>query len=289
MKRVPSRFYMSVALLVAVSCRLCADEDPAARLARELAAEDQHDAAAIEYRRAALAESDAGRVAGYYWAAAYQYHRAGRRVLAARMLDRAEDASDSLTDESLLLRAEISLADREPERADFYLSSLIEKELDSPILRMASRRLARARLRLGDVKGARDVLAAGSHSRELAAVTRYEKGSHRIPALGGVLGIIPGLGYAYSGEYANALRSLILNALFIYAMVDTADDEEWGAFAAVTFFELTWYTGSIYGGIDAAQRYNRNRLQNCLDDIDGQSGFEPDPKQIPVISLRFDF
>ena len=34
--------------------------------------------------------------------------------------------------------------------------------------------------------------------------------------LGGILGIIPGLGYAYSGEYSNAARSLILNSLFIF-------------------------------------------------------------------------
>ena len=33
------------------------------------------------------------------------------------------------------------------------------------------------------------------------------------PWLGGVLGLVPGLGYVYSGEYANAARSLILNGL----------------------------------------------------------------------------
>ena len=71
---------------------------------------------------------------------------------------------------------------------------------------------------------------------------------------GGVLGLVPGLGYAYSGEYANAVRSLILNSLFIWGMVETADDDQWGLFALVTFGEFTWYSGSIYGGIDAAHR-----------------------------------
>ena len=100
---------------------------------------------------------------------------------------------------------------------------------------------------------------------------------------------MPGLGYAYSGEYSNALRSLILNSIFIYGMTDTADKEQWGAFAAITFFELTWYTGSIYGGIDAAHRHNRTRLTGCLDAVDGNAGVRVDLSRIPVVSLSFDF
>ena len=57
----------------------------------------------------------------------------------------------------------------------------------------------------------------------------------------------------------------------------------------ITFFEITWYTGSIYGGIDGAYRYNRNRLNDCLEAIDGKSGFFQDLKQIPIVSLKFEF
>lgn len=265
------------------------DDNPTARLARDLATEGDHGAAAIEYRRLALAEADGVRRAGYYWAAAYQYHRAGKGELAEKMLDRAEDDSDQITSQALLLRAEISLATGRPDKADFYLAGLTRKKTDSPSYRLASRRLAKARLLDGNIQGAKDALAAAGLEPELGAAQSYAKGAGRIPMLGGVLGLVPGLGYAYSGEYANALRSLILNGLFIYAMVDTANDEEWGAFAAISFFELTWYTGSIYGGIDAAHRYNRNRLDTCLQKIDGQSRFEPDLKRIPIISLRFTF
>ena len=101
--------------------------------------------------------------------------------------------------------------------------------------------------------------------------------------------MIPGLGYLYAGEQANALRSLILNGLFIYGMVQTGEDEEWGAFSVITFFEITWYTGSIYGGIDASHRYNQRRLQTCLQVIDDQSRFTPDLRKLPAIALKYSF
>ena len=101
------------------------------------------------------------------------------------------------------------------------------------------------------------------------------------------MGIIPGLGYVYSGEYGNAVRSLILNALFIYGMVDTAQEDQWGGFGIITFFELTWYTGSIYGGFDAAHRYNQERLLSVAEEIDGDLNLRPDFAKFPVIRLRY--
>jgi hypothetical protein len=72
-------------------------------------------------------------------------------------------------------------------------------------------------------------------------------------------------------------------------MVDTAEDDSWGAFSIITFFEITWYTGSIYGGVDSAPRYNRNRLQACIQIIDDQSVFNPDLRKMPAISLKYSF
>jgi hypothetical protein len=119
-------------------------------------------------------------------------------------------------------------------------------------------------------------------------VDRYARRRDRVPWLGGVLGLIPGLGHAYSGEYANAARCLLLNGLFLYGMAHTAQREEWGAFAAIGFFELTWYTGSIYGGVDAAERHNRDALNACLDDVGGGAGFSPDLTRIPLVSLHIE-
>jgi len=85
------------------------------------------------------------------------------------------------------------------------------------------------------------------------------------------------------------ISSWILNDLFIYGMADTADNEQWGAFSIITFFELTWYSGSIYGGIDSAHRYNERRLDECLDSVSGSAEISADLNVLPLISLRFTF
>ena len=156
---------------------------------------------------------------------------------------------------------------------------------------IASRRLAQVFISEGNYDEARKTLVKSPIPcpEAISSVERYQKGRDRSPRLGGILGLIPGLGYVYSGEYAKAVRSLILNGLFIYAMTETADREQWGAFAALSFFELTWYTGSIYGGIDAAHRFNQNRLNYCIKEIGRGSGFTPDFGQLPIVSLKFEF
>lgn len=255
------------------------------RLAAELDAEGRHEAAAIEYRRLALATGDAERRAGYYWAAAYEYWRQGAYDLTGRMLDRAEDASQAILPHVLLLRAEAALAAHRLEEAGFHLSGLDEYFPDGEARDLVVRRRAELNVIQGNPEGARELLTGDPAA--LQALDDYQSGRDKSPVVSGLLGMLPGLGFAYCGEYDNALRSLLLNALFIYAMADTAADEQWGAFAAVSFFELTWYTGSIYGGIDAAHRYNRQRLDTCRDTVAGDAGVSANLRQIPVLVLRF--
>jgi len=269
-----------------------ADLDATRRLALDLAARGEHEAAALEYRRLALSAQDHASQAGYYWAAAYEYRRAGKAGLTARMLDRVEDRSPDLRTPVALLRIETALVESRPAEAEFHAASLIEDApaQDGKLRTLLAQRLARARLMAGDVDGAADALglspAPSADARE--ALERYRSARRRIPWVGGALGAIPGLGYAYSGEFSNAARSMLLNGLFIYGMAHTAEREQWGAFAVISFFELTWYTGSIYGGIDAAQRHNRDRLDACLADVDGAS-FSADLAQAPLVSINFDF
>jgi tetratricopeptide (TPR) repeat protein len=266
------------------------------KLARDLAAEKQHQAAAIEYRRIALAEDDVQKRAGYYWAAAYEYLLDKQYDMVNKMLDRVEDNSALLAAESLLLRAEGAISGGKLADAEFYLKGVIDRtnKDDSTARKLksiASKRLAHVRLAGGNATEAKRALAESPIPcpDAIKSVDHYQSHRKRSPVVGGLMGLLPGLGYVYSGEYANAARSLILNGLFIFALVDTADDEHWGAFAALAFFELTWYSGSIYGGIDSAHRYNQHRLKECLDAIGKGSSFSAALDQIPAVSLKFEF
>lgn len=267
-------------------------EENLLQLAREISEEGAHAAAALEYRRLALRSSEPDAHAGFAWAAAYEYNRAGIWEVSDKMLDSAEDADKSLKLPALILRAENAEARKNPEEAGFYWQSVQRSRAAPDNMRLyAARRFAAVQVDLGRAEIAANALsdAPGDNTAGQVALAEYIRGRDKKPLLGGMLGIIPGMGYAYAGEYANAARSLLLNSLFIFGMIHTAEREQWGAFAAISFFEITFYSGSIYGGLDATHRYNRRRLENCKKQIIGNAGFKPDLQQLPLVMLRFEF
>lgn len=263
-----------------------------AQLALALDAEGRREAAAIEFRRLALAEEQAESAGGWYWMAAHQYAMGRTWELSNRMLDRTEDAAPfALSAPVSWLRAENALQERDWSSAAFHFDSLRLKADADDWRGFSARGAAAARLREKDLDSARRALATAPEdpADARAAIDRYAGRRDKTPWVGGVLGLVPGLGYVYSGEYANAARSLILNSLFIWGMVEAADSEEWGIFAVVAFGELTWYSGSIYGGIDAAHRHNQRRLDAAVSEVRGSQRPAPDLSQVPVVSLRFEF
>ena len=283
---IPTR---SSGLLTVVTVTLAtglirAAEAPSLPLALER--EGQHRLAALEYRRLALGETDAPHAGRWYWRAAHAYAAGNDWPLAGRMLDQAEDLAPlELAVPLNWLRAEQALAERDWASAEFYFESLGHAADAAAWREVAHRGRAAARLHRGDIAGA----GLGLEGEPLEAVEDYAVGRNRKPWVGGLLGLVPGLGYGYSGETGNALRSLFLNSLFIWGLVETAEDDQWAVFSVLAFAEFTWYSGSIYGGIDAAHRYNQRRLDQAVERIRGESRPRPSPVLVPVLTLHFDF
>lgn len=288
--KIHSRHWPTAAVMFAMFMLAATRANPDA-IASAAAAEGDHKAAALEYRRLALEAGEPARQGGYLWAAALHYLRDGDYDRACLLLDKAEDADAGISATALLLRGETALADGKTDEAVFYWKGYRDSTRAPAARRYASRRLAEALVASGKTDEARVALRGDDpeNTGGLTAIEQLKRGRDKNPTVGGLLGLIPGLGYAYSGEYGNALRSLILNGLFIFGMASTADDEQWGAFAVITFFELTWYSGSVYGGADAAQRYNQERRDNCREAIRGKSVFEIDAASLPVVSVQFKF
>jgi len=261
---------------------------PAIALATELMQEKQYKSAAIEYRRLALTTDLESEQAGYYWSAAYAYHLNHDNRLAIKMLDYTDEIENAIGSETTLLRLDCVMTDRNTSEALFYADSL-SMSCTNKLKYIAQSRKTKLALIDNDIKTATNSIPETATQDVKNALRIYAEGHNKNPKLGGIMGMVPGLGYAYAGEYANALRSLIMNGLFIYAMVETADDDNWGIFSVITFFEITWYTGSIYGGIDSSHRYNRKRLQACVQVIDDQSQYKPNLHKIPAISLKYSF
>ncbi len=280
-----------VCLVVLMTSSLWADE-ATRRLALELSKTDDHAGAALEYRRLALDAGSGQERAAWFWASSHAYLQAGDAKQADRMLDRAEDADPGLAPAAMLLRGESAYQQQQYGESAFYFESTLRAPASETAQRnYAARHLAAARLKGGQTAEARAALVSdpASSTQHLAAVQHYEESQDKSPALGGWLGVVPGAGYAYAGEYANALRSLILNSLFIWGMVSTAEEDQWGGFAVITFFEITWYSGSIYGGVDASHRYNRRRLDRVVDSISAGAVMTPDYEAMPALRLRYSF
>ena len=262
-------------------------------LVRELIAEQDFRSAALEWRRLGRAATEPHEQAGYLWASAYTYWLADSPQQAEHVLDQAESAWSGIETPQLWLRARIEEQRRDWRGAEFYWAAVERGAADEPDLQTVARRhRAALAFRQGEIDTARERLQpvpAEKVAEAQAAVDQFVAGRDKRPWLGGVLGLIPGMGYAYAGEYANAFRSFILNSLFIYGMVDTARNDHWGGFAVITFFEITWYTGSVYGGIDASHRYNQRRRETVLEALTGEMDVSPRWESLPIISLQYEF
>jgi hypothetical protein len=87
---------------------------------------------------------------------------------------------------------------------------------------------------------------------------------YRNPKLAGFIGFIPGAGYLYAGHKKSAFSALIMNAVFIYSTVEAFDSGMYVFGGFLSLLSLTWYSGSIYGSIHAAERYNRRLDENYM-------------------------
>lgn len=264
---------------------------PVRELALRLAADGDHAGAAIEFRRLSLAVDLPAERSAYLWAAASEHRAAGERDLATAALDEADRQTANPDWCIPALRADMAGRDRNPAEAAFHWRSAMKSAPGLDERTWTARRLAGALVRDGDLAAAGEALRESGRNEDaaLAAIARYRTGSDRRPLVGGLLGLVPGLGYAYSGEYASAGRSLILNGLFIWAMTYSAREDQWGAFAVASFFEATWYSGSIYGGVDAAHRYNERRREDCASGVERDHAWAPVYPALPVMSLRLTF
>lgn len=87
------------------------------------------------------------------------------------------------------------------------------------------------------------------------------------PGLAGVLSIIPGLGYAYSGHKGTAISAFLINGLLAYATYTSFKNENYGLGILTGVFNLSFYIGNIYGGVKSAKRYNEQNKKSIINKL----------------------
>jgi len=111
-----------------------------------------------------------------------------------------------------------------------------------------------------------------NHARfRIAELIRQLETSDQIdrlsPGLAGTLAIIPGGGYLYCRRYQDAFISLLVNGALIYAAYEAFDNELVALGGLITFLEIGFYSGNIYGSVSSAHKYNRERQKDFMDHL----------------------
>ena len=87
------------------------------------------------------------------------------------------------------------------------------------------------------------------------------------PGLAGTLAVIPGAGYLYCGRYQDALIALLVNGGLIWAAYESFSNDLYALGSVITFVEIGFYTGNIYGSIGSAHKYNRKKESQWIDQL----------------------
>jgi len=76
------------------------------------------------------------------------------------------------------------------------------------------------------------------------------------PWVVGLLALLPGVGYLYVGSTQTAFSALLVNGLFFWGTYSAFRKGETGVGTVLSLFTFGWYTGSIYGSVVGAYKYN---------------------------------
>ena len=158
---------------------------------------------------------------------------------------------------SSLLKAEI-WSIREPHVGLNLLTQQEALRLDPGIAAYADRRELELRITLGDFDGGFEKIERTYTGQAGQLLTHFEGARKRRPVLGALLSaIMPGAGQAYSGRWGEGASALAVNGVFGWGLYSTIRNEQYPAAAIIGLFAVGFYGGNIYGGADAAVRFNR--------------------------------
>lgn len=109
-------------------------------------------------------------------------------------------------------------------------------------------------------------------SRALAEAAREgEQLPRKSPALAGLMSaVIPGTGHFYTGRWRDGTIALLLNGAFLAAGIEAVSAGNEAAAGVLLFFEAAWYSGTIYGAVNAAHKYNRDLEDRWLQGLERQ-------------------
>jgi tetratricopeptide (TPR) repeat protein len=99
------------------------------------------------------------------------------------------------------------------------------------------------------------------------------------PVIAALLSVVPGAGHVYIGEPVVGLAALGWNGLFSFALYEAIRRDQVGIAVLLGALEMIWYTGTIFGAVSGAQKYNRDVRLQALDGL--RARFHDRPESWP--------
>ena len=191
-------------------------------------------------------------------------------------------------DELLLWQAVCFLNSKDYVSAQERLAALSCDAQSEDIRAYASYLLAWTYLSRGDSGPAQRIFAtlaacagkapalSGIEMKALAeAVSEAKSVRRRSPAAAGVLSAcLPGAGHFYCKRYRDGCVAFVLNAAFAGASVESYDKRIYVAGGIASSVALIFYSGTIYGAVNAAHKFNRSEREEFLQDLRRRFGDE---------------
>ncbi len=154
--------------------------------------------------------------------------------------------------------------------AEPFFVQLIEKNNDIDLKNAAFYRLGWTNLQTGRWQEASETFnRVEEYSRFFESASELAKQSflgedlpYKRPAYAGAMAaVMPGLGHVYVSRYRDAAVAFLLNGVFIWAAVESFNEDLDALGGILTFLEAGWYAGNIYSAVNCAHKHNR-KLQN---------------------------
>ena len=99
------------------------------------------------------------------------------------------------------------------------------------------------------------------------ALNEDPKMKRKSPGLAGTLAVLPGAGYLYCGRYQDALVAFLVNGGLIWAAYESFDNGLYALGSVITFVEIGFYAGNIYGSVASAHKYNRKNERRWIENL----------------------
>ncbi len=298
MRPILVRLLLLVWILLWLSPAHGADQpDENLAFAEHLFAQRDFYRAITEYQRYLFQHPDSPKTSWLRFRIGQSYLRGGKALAAhGAFADLEQDATDErIRQWAILGQARAFLLQGLTLQAADRLLDLQERELPPHMAGLSRYLLGSAHARNGSFAQAQTAFASlhpdhalSLQANKLSARLGEVDLPHKSPAAAGLLSIVPGLGHMYLQEYTVALTAAVWNGLFAYAAYDTLRSRQWGAGILLAALELFWYSGTIYGAVSGAQRFNRDARLNFIEELENQAPLDlPFPDGGSLASIFF--